>query len=187
MNARRPGLTRVRWRFFVAPVVICLFGPGVGCELGGGPDEAGRHNDLQAMQTARIEIKGHVFEAWLARTSDELETGLMNTPEEALAPIADPAGEGQPDIQRGMLFIFRSEQILSFWMLNTIIPLDIAYINQDGEIVKTYTMAPLETRQYPSHEPAMFALEMRAGLLAELGIGLHDHVEIPEAVLKGGS
>jgi uncharacterized membrane protein (UPF0127 family) len=137
------------------------------------------------MDTARIQINACVFEVWLARTASEQEKGLMNTPVEALAPIPDDSGQGLPDIQRGMLFVFPSERFCSFWMLNTVIPLDIAYVNADGQIITTYTMAPLETRLYPSVEPAMFALETRAGLLAELGIGPGDRVEIPEAVLKG--
>jgi uncharacterized membrane protein (UPF0127 family) len=69
-------------------------------------------------------------------------------------------------------------------MFNTIIPLDIAYINAQGQIVKTYTMAPLETRTYPSLEPAQFALEVLAGTFEQLGIGVGDHVEIPDSVLK---
>jgi len=168
-------------RFFVTSAIVACVGGG--CAL----EQSGARNDLSAMETTRITIKTHEFEVWLARTAAELETGLMNTPAEELASIPNPGGQGLPEIQRGMLFVFDAERLLSFWMLNTIIPLDIAYINQEGQIVRTYTMAPLETRQYPSHEPAMFALEMRAGLLAELGIGVGDHVEIPEAVLKGGS
>ncbi len=83
-----------------------------------------------------------------------------------------------------MLFLFDQEMVLSFWMSNTITALDIAYIAPDGRIVKTYTMAPLETRIYPSIEPAQFALEVRAGLFAELGIVAGTYVEIPDSLLK---
>ncbi|MCL2330586.1 MAG: DUF192 domain-containing protein, partial [Phycisphaerae bacterium] len=83
-----------------------------------------------------------------------------------------------------MLFVFSNERSLGFWMANTITALDIAYIAADGRIVRTYTMAPLETRTYPSIEPAQFALEVRAGLFAELGIAAGQYVDIPESVLK---
>jgi uncharacterized protein len=83
-----------------------------------------------------------------------------------------------------MLFVFDFEQPLSFWMKNTIIPLDIAYIRTDGTIVKTYTMAPLETRTYPSIERARYALEVQAGLLDELGIQAGHTAEIPDGLLK---
>jgi len=142
-------------------------------------------NDLSAMKMDRIQIKGTVFEVWLATTTAEQARGLMQVKEDALAPVGPDPARGLPNgAQSGMLFVFPDEELRSFWMYNTIIPLDIAYIRGDGIIVKTHTMAPLETRIYPSVEPAQFALEVRAGLLAELGIAAGDRVEIPQSVLK---
>ncbi len=153
---------------------------GFGCT-----EESDNRNDLSSMQTARIRVGDTVFEVWLATTEAEQTRGLMRTPESALAPIPPDSGRGLPEgAQRGMLFVFPDEQLRAFWMSNTIIPLDIAYIRGDGVIVKTYTMAPLETRTYPSVEPARFVLETRAGLLADLQIKAGDQVEIPESVLK---
>jgi hypothetical protein len=157
---------------------------GGGCNNGGVNPEF--RNDLESMETARIQIGQHTFEVWLATEPAQQERGLMQVRAEALAPIPPDAARGLPDgAEPGMLFVFDSEQLRSFWMFNTITPLDIAYIRTDGTIVKTHTMAPLETRLYPSVEPAQFALEVRAGLFAELGIGVGDHVEIPDTVLKG--
>ncbi len=150
----------------------------LGCGSTANPDVPRDRNDRSAMQTIRIDVKGHPFEVWVARTREEQELGLMRVTEDQLATL--PGG-----VERGMLFIFSSEQMLAFWMLNTIIPLDIIYIRGDGQIVKKYTMAPQETRLYPSIEPAIYALEMRAGLLEQLNIGPGDHVEIPQGVLKG--
>jgi uncharacterized protein len=142
-----------------------------------GPPTSANRNDLETMQKARITAKGTNFDVWLAITPVQQERGLMQVTEPQLAKLDDGA-------QRGMLFVFSDERQLSFWMYNTITALDIAYIRADGEIVSTYTMAPLETRLYPSVEPAQFALEVRFGLLAELGIGPGDRVEIPDSVLK---
>ncbi len=128
-------------------------------------------NNLDVMNKTRIEIKGHTFEVWLARTPSEQEHGLMQVTAEQLAALPDGS-------HRGMLFVFTAERQLSFWMYNTITPLDIVYIRGDGVIVRKYTMAPLETRLYPSVEPAMYALEVRAGLFAELGIAPGDTVQI---------
>jgi len=136
----------------------------------GGPTD---RNNLEAMQKARLNIKGHAFEVWLALTPEQQEKGLMQVKAEQLAALPDGTN-------RGMLFVFPTERPLSFWMQNTITPLDIIYIRGDGHIVRKYTMAPLETRLYPSVEPAMYALEVRAGLLDELGIGPGDQVEIPD-------
>jgi uncharacterized membrane protein (UPF0127 family) len=64
----------------------------------------------------------------------------------------------------GMLFVFDKEDNLSFWMKNTLIPLDIAYINKRGIINEIYYMAPLDTSKiYSSINPAMYALEVNAG------------------------
>ena len=156
-----------------------IFGFGCG-------QDTGLHNDLNTMKTGQIVIKGTTFKVWLALTVEEHQLGLMQTPESALAPIAPDPANGLPNgAQRGMLFVFPDDELQSFWMSNTIIPLDIAYIRSDGVIMQTYTMAALETRTYPSVEPVQFALEMRAGLLSELGIAAGDKVEIPETILKG--
>jgi hypothetical protein len=134
------------------------------------------------MERTNISIGEHTFDVWLAQTPEQRELGLMQVEQEELAPIADPQNDGQ--IYRGMLFVFETDAHRSFWMYNTIIPLDIAYIRSDGEIVSIHTMAPLETRSYPSGEPARFALEAPAGLFDELGIDVGQQVQIPEAVLK---
>lgn len=146
--------------------------------LAGGCGDAAKlyRNNLDAMKTAQVRINNHTFDVWLALSELERNRGLMQVTEEQLA-----ARDG---VERGMFFAFPEEQELSFWMFNTIIPLDIAYINADGLIVQTYTMAPLETRTYPSIEPAQFALEVKAGLFARLGIAAGDVVEIPDELLK---
>jgi uncharacterized membrane protein (UPF0127 family) len=143
------------------------------------------HTYLEAMEKASIQVNGHPFQVWLALSDKQRERGLMYVPAEELAATA-PADNSEA-VQRGMLFVFPDEQELAFWMLNTITPLDIAYISADGRIVQTYTMAPLETRTYSSIEPAQFALEAQAGVFAQLGIAAGQHVEIPDSVLKAGS
>jgi hypothetical protein len=148
---------------------------GTGDTIKSNPD--GPRNNLDAMQTTDLTINGHTFHVWLATDNQTRQTGLKNVEEHELARRADGS-------YRGMLFVFEFEHPLSFWMQSTIIPLDIAYIRTDGMIVKTYTMAPLETRTYPSIEYALCALETQAGLLKQLGIKEGDTVEIPDSVLK---
>ncbi len=135
----------------------------------------GTKNNLAAMTTGRLTIKDHPFEVWLAKSPAEIQLGLMRVEESELAPTADGA-------ERGMLFLFATDQQRGFWMFNTITALDIAYIRSDGIIVKTHTMAPLDTSIYPSIEPAKYALEIRAGRLAALGIFEGDKVTLPEGL-----
>jgi len=164
----------------VLGVAACVLA-GIGCEAGpGGPAVGKSRNDLASMDTAVITINGHKFQVWIARTPRQRELGLMQVTAEEMKTLPD-------GVERGMLFVFPAEQRLQFWMKDTIIPLDIAFLRSDGHIVKTHTMAPLETRLYPSMMPALMALEVNAGLFHKLGIVEGDKVEIPESVLKPGA
>ena len=89
--------------------------------------------------------------------------------------------------RRGMLFVFDYERVRSFWMKNTIIPLDIAYLDTNGIIVAPHTMAPLDDRhgQYSSQLPARYAIEVNAGVWQQLDVRKGDLIEIPTSALKG--
>jgi uncharacterized protein len=132
-------------------------------------------NDLSALRKVTITITGRTsYTAYVADVDATRMLGLMNVTQADL-----PA-------DHGMIFVFATDETLSFWMRNTIIPLDIAYIRSDGTIVKTYTMEPLDESGYPSIQPARYALEVRGGQFAQWGIQTGDHVEIPAELLHGG-
>ncbi|MDQ4002491.1 MAG: DUF192 domain-containing protein [Actinomycetota bacterium] len=80
----------------------------------------------------------------------------------------------------GMLFVFDREQQLSFWMRNTLIPLSIAYIDAEEQIIDIQDMQPLDETSHPSAEPAMYALEVNQGFFDEHGVGVGDEVELPD-------
>ena len=78
----------------------------------------------------------------------------------------------------GMLFMFPNEQMRSFWMRNTLIPLDIIFINASGVIVHIHPNAiPLDETAVPSLTPAKAVLELRGGLAEELAINVGDKVQ----------
>ena len=130
-------------------------------------------NKLSNMKTVTVKITGKTsYTSYVADTPETEELGLMNVTEADLPTDC------------GMIFVFEHDRLLSFWMRNTIIPLDIAYIRSDGTIVKTYTMEPLNETGYSSIEPARFALEVRAGQFAQWGIKAGDHVELPGELFK---
>ena len=87
--------------------------------------------------------------AEVARTASEREEGLM---------YRESMEDG-----RGMLFVFSDSQIRSFWMRNTLIPLDIAYLDESLRIVDIQGMEPETDDSHPSARPAMFALEVPWG------------------------
>jgi uncharacterized membrane protein (UPF0127 family) len=76
---------------------------------------------------------------------------------------------------QGMLFVFESEQRLSFWMLNTLIPLSIGYFDRNKVLLEVYEMEPMASRTaipktYPSQRPALYALEMPKGWYFRHGV-----------------
>ena len=78
---------------------------------------------------------------------------------------------------KGMIFPFSEDRVASFWMKNTVIPLDIIFIRRDGTIESIaantipYSLAPVS-----SNEPIATVLEIAAGRAADLGIGPGDTV-----------
>ena len=105
----------------------------------------------------------HRFMVEVARTPWQQERGLMFV--RSLAP------------DRGMIFPYDPPQPVSFWMKNTLIPLDMIFIRADGTIARIATARPLDETAVPSGEAIAAVLEIRGGLAAELGIRPGDRVE----------
>lgn len=119
----------------------------------GGPDRV-------VIDTAEGPVE---FTVEVAATDEQRQRGLMHR--ESLAADA------------GMLFDFEREQIVSIWMENTLIPLDIIYIRRDGRIVKIIDNAePLSRRQLLSDFPVLSVLEILGGQAQERGIEPGDTV-----------
>jgi uncharacterized membrane protein (UPF0127 family) len=77
----------------------------------------------------------------------------------------------------GMLFDFGKEQETSFWMKNTLIPLDMLFIKANGTIARVAANAkPLSEVSIPSYEPVRAVLEIAGGRAAQLGIKAGDKV-----------
>jgi uncharacterized protein len=106
-------------------------------------------------------------DAELATTLDARTRGLMERP-------SLPADQG-------MLFIFEVAQPLSFWMFNTLIPLDIIFADAQQRITSIYASVPpcrppLRCPTYPSDGFAQFVLEVNAGTVAKAGVGIGDEL-----------
>lgn len=133
---------------------------------------AERNFQLKDIPTAKISFKEkHQMTAWVMDTNMKRAEGMMFVKENDFTE------------KQAMIFVFRYPQILSFWMRNTHVDLDIAYVDGAGRIVKTYTMKAFdETTDYSSKLNAMFAIEVKAGLFKKLGIEAGDFVQIPSSV-----
>lgn len=78
----------------------------------------------------------------------------------------------------GMLFDFKQEQMASFWMRNTLIPLDMLFIKADGTILNIHQRAiPKDETGINSTGPVRAVLELNGGTAARLGIKAGDRVE----------
>jgi len=106
----------------------------------------------------------HTITVELARTDAQRSQGLM---------YRKSLKDGE-----GMLFFFERDQILSFWMKNTLIPLSIAYINSDGIILEIYDMEPGNLTPVTSSRSGRYALEVPQGWFTRAGIGIGDLVDI---------
>lgn len=85
----------------------------------------------------------------------------------------------------GMLFVFPNAGVYSMWMLNTPIPLSVAFLDEHGIIINMADMDPLSTTLHFSAKPAKFALEMNLGWFAEREIKVGNQIcgleQAPEA------
>lgn len=107
--------------------------------------------------------KTRQFTVEIARTSMEQAKGMMFRTE-----LADNAG---------MIFPFPEPKVASFWMKNTVIPLDIIFIRANGTIESIAENAiPYSTAPVEAGEPVVSVLELRGGLTSELGISAGDKV-----------
>lgn len=132
--------------------------------------------DLPGNQvTEQVVLNGHTVEMELSVTPEQRETGLMGR--ESLAD------------DEGMLFVMPDEDPfpteVGFWMKDCLIPIDLIFITRGGIIDSIHEMHPPEPGT-PDHEltvyysngPVQFAIELRGGLAAEIGLNVGDSVDL---------
>ncbi|MFQ5939789.1 MAG: DUF192 domain-containing protein [Alphaproteobacteria bacterium] len=162
--AVRPMAAKRRGRPAV-PLALAVLFLAVVC--GGTPAQAAGH---VAMETSELTIESaagrHRFQVELATTPEQRAWGLMFR--EALAPDA------------GMLFDYAGERPAGMWMKNTLIPLDMLFIDGGGRIVNIVERAvPGSLEIIPSAGPVKGVLELNGGTAARLGIMPGDRVVHP--------
>lgn len=105
----------------------------------------------------RIQAGIHLIKAEVAADAATRARGLMMR--ERLGP------------NEGMLFVFPDKGLQCFWMRNTLVPLSVAFLDDDGTIVNIADMKPLSEQSHCPLKPVRFALEMEQGWFAKRGIG----------------
>ncbi len=158
-------------RTYILSVLALLVSLASGCEK----------SDIQASDDTHlaVTIKGETFNLELALDDDTRVQGLSDR--------AEIAADG------GMLFVFSKEERRQFVMRRCLVPIDIAYLDAQGEVVWMHAMQ-VETnpdiresqlKRYDSHHPVQFAIEVRDGSLRRLGLRQGDRIDLPLEDLKG--
>lgn len=110
----------------------------------------------QSLPTIQLSAGIHLINAQVAATPQQREVGLMYRK-------SMPANEG-------MLFVFEEPATQCFWMRNTLLPLSIAFISDDGTIENIADMAPMTENSHCSAKPVRMTLEMNQGWFARHGV-----------------
>ena len=118
----------------------------------------------------RVEIRGDFgtarFRVSVADTPQERAQGLMHVPE-------------MPRMT-GMLFVYERPQQVSFWMENTLIPLDMIFADETGVVRRIHENAvPLDRTPIPGGDGIQYVLEINGGMASELGLSEGDEMRHP--------
>lgn len=134
--------------------------------------------------TEKVVIAGEEYQLEVAQDEATRTKGLMGRTE--------IASDG------GMLFIFPTSQVRSFWMGNCVVDIDIMFLDANGRITAIHTMKTEDPQRddesesayqgrmpgYSSVYATQFAIELRAGSIQRLGVDVDDKIELDLARLK---
>ena len=108
------------------------------------------------LQTIDLTAGMHVIKTELALTTTQQMTGMM--------------WRTEMGTNEGMLFVYEQADRRCFWMRNTLVPLSIAFLADDGSIVNIADMKPRSEQSHCSAQPVRYALEMNQGWFAKRGM-----------------
>jgi len=139
-------MTSIKLRFFATALAAFLFAGCAGAQTGAQP----------RLKTAALTAGMHVIQTELAITPEQQQIGMM---------FRRSMGTNE-----AMLFIEEKPAVRCFWMRNTLIPLSIAFLADDGTVVNIADMKPQSDESHCSAQPVRYALEMNAGWFAKRGV-----------------
>jgi len=110
----------------------------------------------QNLPATTLQVGMHNIRAQLALTPEQRQIGLMFR-------------QTMPT-HEGMLFVFEQATTQCFWMRNTLIPLSVAFLADDGTVVNIADMKPQSDESHCSTKPVRYVLEMNQGWFAKRGV-----------------
>lgn len=129
-------------------------------------------NPNTKFETTEIKIGTDTYSIEIAKSTSQLSLGLGNR--QTLCAKC------------GMLFIFPFEGVLPFWMKDTLISLDMIWINSNNKIVSIQTAliepdkSNLQLQVYKNDQPAKYVIELNAGIAKEINLKVGDTIPIPK-------
>ena len=111
---------------------------------------------VAGLPEVELSVAGHKITVEVAATEAQRSTGLMHR---RMLPE-----------NRGMLFVFPEAAIHSMWMMNTYVPLSVAFIDREGAIINIADMQPQTQTTHSAARAATYALETTQGWFAKRGI-----------------
>ncbi len=149
-------------RRIVLGLALCLAGEGA----------------MAACSEGRAELRGDWgnarFRVEVADTAETRATGLMHR--ESMASLA------------GMLFVYEQARPVHFWMENTLIPLDMLFMDAGGTVQRIHENAvPLDRTPIPGGDDILLVLEINGGMAATLGITEGSEMRHPSVPQDGAA
>lgn len=108
------------------------------------------------LPTRQLNVGIHLIQAEVAQTYAQRAKGLM---------FRETMGSNQ-----GMVFVFDKKEASCMWMKNTLIPLSVAFLDDDGTILNIEDMQPQTETNHCARAPMRYALEMNLGWFKNKGI-----------------
>lgn len=131
--------------------------------------EAGSNATTQAvaqLPTADVVLAGRQFKLEIADDFKTRETGLMHR-------------KSMP-VDHGMLFAFPDVERRQFWMKNTLLPLDIVYLDEAGVVLNVEQLYPNDLTGVTSAGAAKYAIELNQGVATRIGLKAGDRITLPK-------
>ena len=130
-----------------------------------------RVNPNTTFESTKINIGANTYSLEIAKNTSQLSLGLSNR--QNLCPKC------------GMIFVFPFEGVLPFWMKDTLLPLDMIWLNSQNQIVSIQT-ASVETstsdfklKIYKNDQAAKFVIELNAGTAKQINLKVGDTINLP--------
>ncbi len=120
----------------------------------------------QSTPTIDITIKDKTLSLEIAKSAIQKSRGLSNR--NSLCPNC------------GMIFVYRIESIYPFWMKNTLIPLDIIWVNKQGTVVDIIQGKPNDLSILTPKSKALYIIELNLDTSNNLNLKIGDQIQIPQ-------